>query len=205
MLCCSEKENQIIQKASELFKSYGIKSISMDDIAKHLGISKKTLYRYVADKQELVGKALSRDFKANEKKIEVLLKPKMNAIEEVLSLVRFFIELHQSHSPNMIFDLQKYYPEIYKEFRINRKKKLQLFYNMNFKKGIDEGLYRKNMNVSVVKRIIILLSEIIIESDSFTIEEIASPAFIKEMYSYHLHGIVSENGLKILEKELNTI
>ena len=205
MFCCNNKESEIIQKALELFNTYGIKSVSMDDISTNLGISKKTLYRYVKDKQELVGKAIASDFKANEEKVAALLNPNLNAIEEMLAIVRFFIELHQSHSPNMIFDLQKFYPEVYKSFRKNRKEKLQLFYDNNFKKGVKEEIYRENMDVSVVKRIIILLSEIIIESDTFTIEEVTSPQFIKELYSYHLHGVVSEKGHEILTKELNKI
>lgn len=205
MICCNKKESDIIRKALELFNSYGIKSVSMDDISRELGISKKTLYRFVKDKQELVGKAISYNFKSNAQKIEKILDPSFNAIEEVLAIVRFFIEMHQSHSPNMIFDLQKFYPEEYKSFRDIRKSKLNVFYENNFKKGISEGLYRKNIDVSIVKRIIILLSNIIIENDTFTIKEVTSARFIKELYSYHLHGIISEKGLKILEKELNTI
>ncbi len=205
MICCNKKESDIIRKALELFNSYGIKSVSMDDISRELGISKKTLYRFVKDKQELVGKAISYNFKSNAQKIEKILDPSFNAIEEVLAIVRFFIEMHQSHSPNMIFDLQKFYPEEYKSFRDIRKSKLNVFYENNFKKGIAEGLYRKNIDMSIVKRIIILLSNIIIENDTFTIKEVTSARFIKELYSYHLHGIVSEKGLKILEKELNTI
>ena len=205
MLSCNKKEEKIIQKSLELFGTYGIKSISMDDIATNLGMSKKTLYRFVKDKQDLISKVIAHSFGVNEQKIQVLLKPTLNAIEEVLALVRFFTDLHQSHSPNMIFDMQKFYPETYQVFREGRRKKLQLFYDNNFKKGLNEGLYRKNMDVNVVKKIIVQLSETIIESKTFTIEEVTSPHFIKEMYSYHLHGIVSEKGHKILEQELNTI
>ncbi len=204
MFCC-KKEEKIIQKSLELFSTYGIKSVSMEDISTNLGISKKTLYRFVKDKQELVGKAIANNFDTNDKKIQALLKPTFNAIEEVLALVRFFTELHQSHSPNMIFDLQKFYPEVYQTLCKKRKEKLLLFYENNFKKGIKEGLYRQNMDMDVVKRIIVHLSETIIESDTFTIEEIASPHFIQELYSYHLHGIVSEKGHEILNKELDNI
>lgn len=205
MFCCNKKEEKIIQKSLELFSTYGIRSVSMDDISMNLGMSKKTLYLYVKDKQELVGKVVNCNFKANEKKISALLNPAFNAIEEVLALVRFFTELHQSHSPNMIFDLQKFYPEVYQIFRKKRKEKLMLFYENNFKKGIKEGLYRQNMDVNVVKKIIVHLSETIIESDTFTIEEVSSPQFILEMYSYHLHGIISEKGHEFLNKELNNI
>ncbi len=205
MLCCNKKEDAIIEKALELFNTYGIKSISMVDISRELGISKKTLYRFVKDKEELIDKSIQNNFSLNAKKIEQILKPELNAIEEVLTLVRFFIEMHKSHSPTMIYDLQKYYPEIYKNFRKVKNERLQLFYDGNFEKGMKEGLYRNNLDVSVIKRIIILLSNIIIENDTFTIMEVTSPRFIKELYSYHLHGIVSEKGHKILEKELNTI
>jgi len=203
--CCNKKESDIIQKALELFNTYGIKSVSMDDISRELGISKKTLYRFVKDKEELVEKSIIYNFKSNEKKIENLIKPSYNAIEELLAIVRFFIEMHQSHSPNMIFDLQKFYPEVFKSFCEVKQKKLNVFYENNFKNGMNEGLYRKDLDVSIVKRIIIFLSNIIIDNDIFTIKEVTSARFIKELYSYHLHGIVSEKGLKLLEKELSTI
>jgi len=205
MLCCNKKESDIIQKAFELFNTYGIKSVSMDDISREMGISKKTLYRFVKDKEELAGKVIKYNLKLNGKKIEKILSPSMNAIEEVLAIVQFFIEIHKSHSPTMIFDLQKFYPEVFKVFQKEKKEKLNAFYDNNFKKGMAEGLYRKDLDVDIAQRIIVLLSNIIIENDTFTIKEVTSPGFIKELYSYHLHGVVSEKGLKILEKELNKI
>ncbi|MBU1011584.1 MAG: TetR/AcrR family transcriptional regulator [Bacteroidetes bacterium] len=204
-MCCSEKEESILKKSLELFSTYGIRSVSMDDISTNQGISKKTLYRFVKDKEELISKVVAATFKENSKRIESLLDPSFNAIEEVLAVVRFFTEMHQSHSANMIFDLQKFYPEIYSVFRKNRNEKLSSFFETNLKKGMIEGLYRENLDVNVVKRIIIHLSESIIESDNFTFEEITSPHFIKEMYSYHLHGIVSEKGHEFLNQELKKI
>lgn len=200
MSCCKNKEEQILQKAHELFSIYGIRSISMDDLSTNLGISKKTLYRFVKDKEELIAKVVEGRFKTNTKKIEALLSPSFNAIEEILALIGFFIETHQSYSPNMIFDLQKYYPEVYQTFRTQRKKKLQMFFNNNFKKGIREGLYRVDIDANVATKIIIHLSETIIESDTFTIQEITSPSFIEELYVYHLHGIISEKGQEVLKK-----
>lgn len=202
MLCCSGKEESILKKSLELFSIYGIRSVSMDDISTSLGISKKTLYRFVKDKEELISKVIAGTFKENSEKIESMLDPSFNAIEEVLSVVRFFTEMHKSHSSNMIFDLQKFYPEIYSVFRKNRNDKLNSFFESNIEKGINEGLYRENLDVNVIKRIIIHLSESIIESDNFTFEEITSPHFIMEMYSYHLHGIVSEKGHEFLNQEL---
>lgn len=205
MFCSKNKTEEILWKTLELFNSYGIKSVSMDDIASNLAISKKTLYRHVKDKQDLVDKAVLFNFDINTKKIDELVKPSMNAIEEIMAVVRFFLGIYKSHSPNMIFDLHKFYPGVYQKFKKRRNERLEVFYEGNFQKGIKEGFYRQNMDVSVVKRIIILLSEKIIESDSFTPEEIASKHFIKELYSYHLHGIVSDTGLEILNKELKNI
>ena len=96
--------------------------------------------------------------------------------------------------------MQKFYPEEYLKLQKRKNKVLQEFYTYNFKKGIEEGLYRENMNVSVISRVIIYLTEKIIDNDQFTIEELCSPDFVIQLYLYHLHGIVSEKGLKILNE-----
>ncbi len=195
-----EKELKVIQKAQELFMQYGIKSVSMDDIATHLSMSKKTIYKVVKDKKDLVGKVLDYNFETNSAKVEETLTPDLNAIEQMIELIKFVTWKVKYYSPNMIFDLQKFYPEEYLKLQKRKNKVLQEFYTYNFEKGIEEGLYRENMNVSVISRIIIYLTEKIIDNDQFTIEELCSPDFVVQLYLYHLHGIVSEKGLKILNE-----
>jgi AcrR family transcriptional regulator len=199
------KEQQIILKALELFRTYGIKSVSMDDIAMHMTISKKTLYQFLKDKKELVRKSIEYNFNDNKSKFDDLITPELNAIEQMLTMIQFFNNIQSTHSPTMIFDLQKYYPEEFQFLAQNKRKALTIFYANNFEKGIKEGLYRKNMDTSVISRIIIFLTEMIIDNEQFTIEELCSPSFVNELYLYHLHGIVSEKGIKFLNKVENDI
>lgn len=197
------KKLQIICKSLELFQCYGIKSISMDDISSKMSMSKKTLYNYFKDKKDLVGTTLSYNFNCTAEKAEELINQKLNAIDHILSHIEFIEEIHATNSPVMIFDLQKYYPEEYQLMRSKRKEKISEFHMNNMAQGIKEGLYRKNINTEVVPKIIIVLNEIIIENDIITFEEAFSPGFIREMFIYHLHGIVSSKGLEYLNKKLN--
>jgi AcrR family transcriptional regulator len=201
----NDKEQQIISKSTELFRIYGVKSVSMDDIATHMTISKKTLYQFIKDKKELVRKSVEYNFNTNKSKFDDLITPELNAIEQMLTMIQFFNTIQSTHSPTMIFDLQKYYPEEFQFLAQNKRKALTIFYANNFEKGIKEGLYRKNMNTSVISRIIIFLTEMIIDNEQFTIEELCSPSFVNELYLYHLHGIVSEKGLKFLNNIENDI
>ena len=201
----NKDEEKIILKSRELFSTYGIRSVSMDDISTGLGISKKTLYRFVKDKEDLVYKVVTYNFNTNIKLINNLLKPDFNAIDELLVMAEFFTKLYKSHPANMIFDLQKFYPSVYQNFKEKRTEKLLAFYKSNLKKGIEEGLYRKNMDQDSLLKIIILLSDTIIENNKITIQETKSHTFIMEFYKFHLFGIVSEKGYQYLQNELENI
>lgn len=175
----------------------------MDDISSKMSMSKKTLYNYFKDKKDLVGTTLSYNFNCTAEKAEELINRKLNAIDHILTHIEFIEEIHSTNSPTMIFDLQKYYPEEYQLMRSKRKDKISEFHMNNVAQGIKEGLYRENINTEVVPKIIIVLNEIIIENDIISFEEAFSPGFIREMFIYHLHGIVNEEGLKYLNKKLN--
>lgn len=195
------KKIQIIQKTLELFQIYGIKSVSMDDISSQMAMSKKTLYLHFSDKKDLVAQVIDYNFIRIREIAEVTFIKEENAIDQVLALITFLKEIHDKHSHTMVFDLQKYFPEEHQKLRKHRGKILLDFHTNNIKKGIEQGLYRKDMNVEMVPKIILLLSEIIVDNDVVTFENISHPDFIEEMLIYHLHGVVNEKGHKYLNKK----
>lgn len=196
----SERELKIIGEAANLYKKYGIKSVTMDDVASHLGISKKTLYQYVKDKNQLVEKVVLEKIRYKEKEFMAILVKNLNAIDELLAINKYINTVFRDYQPSMEFDLQKYYPESYKILQSVRRKRMYETIHQNLIKGIKEGLYRKDLDIEIITKLHVFRCENIIENDLFTQDEITSSRFFNEIFKYHIHGIANEKGLKYFEK-----
>ena len=111
--------DDIIVKVSELYMKYGIKSVSMDDVARELGISKKTLYQHFTDKDELVQKVVDYHMDMQEQEMKKIACAGHNAIEELLMVSKNITQLLKQTNPSVTYDLQKYYPETWRSIAIN--------------------------------------------------------------------------------------
>jgi hypothetical protein len=195
-----EAETKILKKSSEMFMTYGIKSVTMDDISRANGISKKTLYRYVDNKADLLNKVLVLQ---NEEEKLALIECKEqanNAIEEMILISRYVNKLLQSINPSAVYDLQKYYIE---HWNLMRSLHEQYIFNMikdNLKVGTTEGLYRNDMNIDVVAKLYGGTSDLILDTNLFPINKYKRSDLHREMVRYHLHAIVSEKGHDVLEE-----
>lgn len=193
-----DKVKQIIPKVYRLYQRYGIKSVTMDDVAQHLGISKKTLYESFADKEDLVKQVLIWDY---DKKLEFFLeieKKNLNAIEELFEVYKMIKESYKDYNPSVEYDIRKYYPALNTQLRAIRRKRMFELSVKNMNKGKREGLYRKGLNASILARLHVFRVENIIESELFSIEELTSIKVFHEIFVYHLHGILSDEGRKNL-------
>lgn len=197
-----EELKSILNKVKCLYLKYGIKSVTMDDVARELGISKKTLYQYVADKDELVRKVVDMTIDERVSYMEALDMSGKNPIEEVLETSRCINQILREYSHVSEYDLRKYYPDIYNAMRVVRRKHIYNMVHDNIKRGKKEGLYRKEINEDIIARLHVLRIDSIAENDVFSLEEYLSPKFFNELFEYHLRGIVNEAGWKILEENL---
>jgi|AntAceMinimDraft_15_1070371.scaffolds.fasta_scaffold11223_2 AcrR family transcriptional regulator len=194
-----QKEIQIVKQVLELYKKYGIKSVTMDDVSTHMAISKKTLYKYVSDKSDLVNKVVNYDMEKRGVAFKNIFSKPMNAIEELLEVNKLITEFVVNYNCSMEYDLQKYYPEIFMKIKkVKRENMFSAIIN-NLKKGKKEGLYRKNLNEEIITKLHVFRIENRVESDQFSPDEIASPEFINEVFSYHIRGIVNKTGLELFE------
>ncbi|OQX97571.1 MAG: hypothetical protein B6I20_12315 [Bacteroidetes bacterium 4572_117] len=199
------KLNDVLLKTFELYEKYAIKSVTMDDVARELGISKKTLYQFVANKKELVEKVIQSEMERAGKAHESISKMKLNSIEELLEVSKLMNERLKNHNPALFFDLKKYYPALFVEVtKIKRKKAYESILN-NLKKGMKEGLYRKKINPDVIAKIYVSRIEQSYDNSIFSIAEITSIEFFNEVLVYHLHGICNEKGLQILNEKLKEL
>ena len=198
-------KQEMIAGVARLYNKYGIKSVTMDDVARELGISKKTLYENFSDKSQLVSEVI--DFLINERTGFFMeqKKDRKNAVEELLFIFKFYLSTVKAFNPSFEFDLKKYYPSIYA--RVKKRKREGIMENTmaNLKRGKEEGYFRKELNEDFITRLYILRIESLPESDLFTQEEIFSQELFREMFYYHLYGVLSEKGLQYLKNHLKKI
>jgi len=199
-----EKLN-IAQKVYALYSKYGIKSITLDDIAREMGLSKKTLYQYFTDKNELVYAVFSYEKEHRMGCMGEIFSRKMNAIEETFAINRYVADMMKDFNPAMEYDLKKYYPDLYE------KRRDAIIMNMyqrqldNLNRGMKEGLYRNDITPEYIARLFILRMVNVHEVPCFDKSDFFGPAFFREIFVYHIRGLASEKGLKVLEKELKKI
>ncbi len=192
--------SRIKQKAHELFMQYGLRSVSMDDIANGMGISKKTIYLYYADKDELVDAVIESEFRKNENLCETDRKNAVNAVEEIFMALDMLADMFRSMNPSFIFDMQKYHPKAFLKFHQYKNDCLFNIVRTNILRGIDEQLYREDIDVDIIARFRVqsLMMAFNPEFNSFLKQSISEIA--KELIIHYLFGLVSIKGYKITIK-----
>lgn len=201
----NEELKSILSKVRELYNKYGIKSVTMDDVARELGISKKTIYEYVSDKDELVGLYVENEILIRQKEICNCFRAGSNAIEELFEISLFMTKIMREQNPATEHDLKKYYPHHFQEILTARRSGIIEYIIMNLKKGKKEGLYREEMNEEIIAKLYLSRVESIHLNDLYSVEEFTSYTIQSELLKYHVRGIATEKGISILEKKIEDL
>jgi len=201
----NEELKNILLKVRELYMKYGIKSITMDDVAMELGISKKTLYQFVTDKDDLVGKFIDNEIAVRQEEICKCFGIGFNAIEELFEISIFMNKLIRDQNPATEHDLKKYYPQHFQKTIKARREGIYNYILLNLKKGIKEGLYRKDMNIEIIAKLYLSRTENNELNKLFSVEEFTSIKPFIEVLTYHIRGIATEKGILVLEKKVKEL
>ena len=201
----NEEMKNILLKVHELYMKYGIKSITMDDVAIELGISKKTLYQYVTDKDDLVGKFIDNEIELRQEEICKCFKTGFNAIEELFEISIFMNRLMKDQNPATEHDLKKYYPHHYYKTVKIRRERIYNYILLNLKKGKEEGLYREELNEEIIGKFYLSRVESIHFNDLFTVEEFTSLKLFMELLMYHIRGLATDKGITVMEKKIREL
>ncbi len=177
---------------------YGIKSVTMDDMAKELGVSKKTLYKYFKDKNEIVSTLMKMDINGEMKILESLAETSKNAIEETYAFSNVLIEKLKSVNPSLMYDLEKYHPKAWNLFVTHKRIDVFGCIKANIERGIEEGFYRETINAEVVAKLYSEKIDLIFNQEIFPLGKFSVEDVYTEMIDYHLQGIVNENGNEYL-------
>ena len=146
-------KDRILQGTQELFFKYGIKSITMDDIAKHLAMSKKTIYQYFADKDEMVEAMTTQLMKKNEREFQKIVNESANVVEEVFAMMKHMGNLFSQMNPNLFYDMQKHHSNTWKLFKKFKEEYIERMVEDSVKRGIAQGLVRSDINSKIVARL----------------------------------------------------
>lgn len=147
-----EPKERILQKAEELFLQFGIRSVSMDDIANQLGMSKKTLYQYFADKDELVTGVVDGHILEMENECGDCRRDAKDAIHEIFITMEHIMEQFSNMNPMILYDLEKFHFKAYQRFRQHKDKFLLQIIRENIEWGIKDELYRPDVHVDVMSK-----------------------------------------------------
>lgn len=193
-------KNKILHKAGDLFLSRGFKSVTMDEIAKEMGISKKTIYEYFSTKTKLVETTTFNLYQIISNEIDRIYAQNLDPITEMYEIKKFLMRKLKGEKASPIFQLQKYYPEIFQKVRDMQFEKMKTCLKQNLQRGIIQGLYRENLNYEFVSRIYFIGINGIKDNGIFPKSEFSAKEVHEEFLSYHLRGIVTTKGLKKLNK-----
>lgn len=198
-------KEDITQKALTYFLQYGFKTFTMDDLANSLGISKKTLYEQFASKNDLVEATLDYALEMSCHQVDKFVSGKGSVIENVFRSQREVQNLFNFNSSKPIWELKKYFPKTYERMDMEFIKSDALFIDKLLEKGWEEGLFRKDINVSFYKVFYSSVQRLRIFSDTFDEKEFPFWDTIYTIMEYSFRIIVNEKGLQELEKTLKKI
>ena len=192
-------KEKILNKAVELFLTLGFRSVTMDDIAHEMRISKKTIYAHYKNKTELVKETAIHVFDKITDGIDCICSLNKNPIEELYEIKRFVMLHLKNDKSSPQYQLQKYYPEIYQSMKVKQFDLMQDCVIENIKKGIEQNLYRKKLNVDFISRIYFLGITGIKDETIFPFEKYPKIKLMENYLEYHLRGIVTSKGLDVLK------
>ncbi len=189
---------RIIDGAADLLKTYGLKTVTMDSLAGHLGMSKRTIYEVFEDKDELLIEVLKQMAKKQQDLMEKILKESGNALIALFRLMEINIDFFQNTSPVFQAELKKYHYEVLMkkydkcdmpDFRNNQQ---------IIDRGIKEKLFRKDINSDLANRCLYSLVRSVLDFELYPFENFTRKEVIKQSVINYLRGISTQEGLELI-------
>lgn len=197
-------KEDIIHTAADMFLTLGFKSVTMDDIAGKMGISKKTIYTHFSTKNKLIEATTIHILESIEEGIEKIKARENNAIEELYEIKKFVMHHLKDEKSSPQYQLSKYYPKVYQNVQDNHLNMVHCSITENLQKGIRGGLYRPDIPVEFISKIYFMGITGIKNSNLFPVEKFPVKKLTESFLEYHLRAIVTPKGLQTI-KEILTL
>lgn len=195
-------QEKILEISKDLFLNLGFKSVTMDEIASKLGVSKKTIYKYFKNKTELVAAVTEYMFTTICCGIDGICSKKLNPIEEIFSIKRMVMEHLNDEKSSPQYQLQKYYPKIFASLKQKQFNVMQETIKENLSRGIELKLFRAEIDIDFIARIYFFGMNGIKDQEVFPLTNFSMNNLMLNYLEYHLRGISTAKGIQELENQL---
>ena len=199
-----ETKDKILKGAESLFMKYGIRSISMDDIARHLAVSKKTLYQHFADKDELVTMVTEAHMAANKKMYEAIRKQSENSIDELYKIGMHVRRHLEDQNPSLLFDIQKFHPRAWNVWMEYKSNYIYSSVVRNIKQGIKDGLVRAEINPEIFAQFRLATIQVCCDDQYFPQDKFNMAEVQSQVFEQFVYGLCTEKGKKLYQKYKET-
>jgi AcrR family transcriptional regulator len=199
-----ESRERILAESVGMFLQFGFKSVTMDDIARHLSISKKTIYQHFRDKDEIIKLATEYHIKHEIQEVQTIQQQAENVIEELFMLSRCIREKLKSTNLNVLYELQKHFPAAW---QVYQKFKEEVLFRMivdNLTAGIEQGYFRKEINADILARLRMEEIQIAFNRDIFPAIQFEISTVHEQFFNHFIHGILTAKGLETYNQYLQT-
>ncbi|KAA2245538.1 TetR/AcrR family transcriptional regulator [Chitinophaga agrisoli] len=195
-----EVQERILDTAFGLFRQYGTRSITMDDIATRMGISKKTLYAHFVDKDDMVVHSIRRYLEIMQEEDRLARERSANAIEELFETMNMMDVKLRNMNPVIMLDLQKFHSKAFTVFQEYRNNSLHTIIRGNLERGIAEGLYRKDLDVNILTQFRIASAMLCFQPEAFPMDGYEMSRVQRVLLEHFLYGVAAEEGFRLIEK-----
>lgn len=189
-------DQSIIQVARDLFMKFGIKSVSMDDICREAGISKKTMYNLIENKADLITHVVTAHIQEEKMFIEEVMENADDAIEEMIRIAEHVLDSLRTMKPSMAYDLKKYYKESWEILEKIHFTYIKKVIKENIVRGQKQGIYRNDVNSDVISSLYLESSKLMVDEGVFPVKTFPKDGLFKEFIRYHMNGILNDQGQK---------
>lgn len=191
-------KEKILQMAIEVLPRYGVKSVTMDDLAQRLSMSKKTIYQHFKDKSTLVEAVVEELFRQQDNQLELIRQKSKDAIEEMYLISVFVRQLLSAMDASVLFDLQKYYPKAFEKVQCHKEEQVQCSILENLESGVKQGFYREDIDTEILSKLKMLEMEGSFNPDLFPPEKFKMVDVQMQLFDHFLYGILSPKGVEML-------
>jgi TetR/AcrR family transcriptional regulator, cholesterol catabolism regulator len=196
----SDIKDKIVKGAEELFMKYGVRSISMDDIARHLSVSKKTLYQHFTDKEEIVTQVSQTHLDRTTNQMNELREEAENAIDELAKISVCIKQNMEEMNPSLLFDLQKYHPKAWGVWMEHKSNYIYQSVVRNLKQGIEDGHFRSEIKTEIIAATRLLMIEVVFDERIFPKDKFKLIDVQSEVFDHFVYGICTDKGRKLYQK-----
>ncbi|QHV95458.1 MULTISPECIES: TetR/AcrR family transcriptional regulator [Spirosoma] len=196
-------KERILAETERLFWKYGVRSVTMEDIARQLGISKKTIYQHFADKEQILYQVMRDKMVKNQSEMECMTIKTDNPVEEILHVLTMMQKHADQVSPNLLIDIKRHYPQAFALFRQYKEQHIMHSILENIQKGISQGLYRSDINPTLLARLRVEQIELAFNNEIFPTDQYTMLEIQHELMHHFVRGMLTEKGFIIYNQYVN--